>query len=309
MKWKWKTLAGIIMLSYAAGALSCKQEKQQGTLEIVATTGMIGDAIERVAGDKVHVTTLMGPGVDPHLYKATQGDLQALRNADIIFYNGLHLEGKMQEIFDRLAETQAVFPVSAGIPREKLRITSQNATHITYDPHIWFDVQLWIACVQEIGRALIMQDPENKDHYRENMQVYIEALKLLDTEVRTSISAIPEARRVLITSHDAFGYFGRAYGMEVRGLQGISTAAEFGLKDVADMVQMIVADSIAAVFVESSVSEKSIEAVMQGCADRGHPIKKGGTLFSDAMGAKNTPEGNYIGMVQHNVRLIHNALQ
>ena len=291
--------------------VSCKQETSTGDdkLQIVATTGMIGDAVAIIAGDKADVTVLMGPGVDPHLYKATQGDLNALRSGDIIFYNGLHLEGKMQEVFDRLATTKKVFPVAAGIPESKLRTVAQVNGISTHDPHIWFDVQLWMLAVAEIGKQLSASDPTNAAFYATQTTKYLEQLAALDVFVKEKMSAIPETHRTLITSHDAFGYFGAAYGIRVKGLQGISTAAEFGLKDITDMVNMIIAEDIKAVFVESSVSEKSIQAVIEGCHQKNHNIKAGGTLYSDAMGAAGTPEGNYIGMVTHNVEVIYAALK
>lgn len=291
--------------------VSCKQETTSGNdkLQIVATTGMIGDAVAIIAGDKAEVTVLMGPGVDPHLYKATQGDLNALRSGDIIFYNGLHLEGKMQEVFDRLATTKKVFPVAAGIPESKLRTVAQVNGISTHDPHIWFDVQLWMMAVAEIGKQLSASDPTNATFYATQTTKYLEQLKALDVFVKEKMSSIPETHRTLITSHDAFGYFGAAYGIRVKGLQGISTAAEFGLKDITDMVNMIIAEDIKAVFVESSVSEKSIQAVIEGCHQKNHNIKAGGTLYSDAMGAAETPEGNYIGMVTHNVEVIYAALK
>ena len=291
--------------------VSCKQETSTGDdkLQIVATTGMIGDAVAMIAGDKAEVTVLMGPGVDPHLYKATQGDLNALRSGDIIFYNGLHLEGKMQEVFDLLATTKKVFPVAAGIPESKLRTVAQVNGISTHDPHIWFDVQLWMLAVAEIGKQLSASDPTNAAFYATQTTKYLEQLASLDVFVKEKMSAIPETHRTLITSHDAFGYFGAAYGIRVKGLQGISTAAEFGLKDITDMVNMIIAEDIKAVFVESSVSEKSIQAVIEGCHQKNHNIKAGGTLYSDAMGAAGTPEGNYIGMVTHNVEVIYAALK
>jgi len=299
----------LIIAASLAGCGGKTQETGDKKTNIVTTTGMIADAIENIAGDKATVTALMGPGVDPHLYKASQGDLTKLRGADIIFYNGLHLEGKMQEIFDQLSKEKPVFAISASIDENKLRNVAQVSGISAHDPHIWFDVMMWSACVEEIGKKLSETDPTNAAFYKENTRIYLEKLKKLDEDVRNKISSIPPENRILITSHDAFGYYGRAYGIEVKGLQGISTAAEFGLKDITDMVNMIIALKVKAVFVESSVSEKSINAVREGCKKKGHELKSGGTLFSDAMGAKNTPEGNYIGMVQHNTNIIYEALK
>lgn len=301
----------LIILISIIGLSGCKNAVKETSdkIYIVTTTGMIADAIENIAGDMASVDALMGPGVDPHLYKASQGDLSKLRKADVIFYNGLHLEGKMQEVFDQLAGEKPVYAISASIAENKLRNVAQVSGISTHDPHIWFDVMLWSECVQEIGNKLAETDPENAEFYKENTIKYLEKLKLLDADVRHKISSIPAENRILITSHDAFGYYGRAYEIEVKGLQGISTAAEFGLKDITDMVNMIIELKVKAVFVESSVSEKSINAVREGCQQKGHELKSGGTLFSDAMGAKDTPEGNYIGMVQHNTQIIYDALK
>lgn len=291
------------------GACKSKSPAESDTITIVTTTGMIGDAVKNIVGDHATVITLMGPGVDPHLYKATQGDLNALRQADIVFYNGLHLEGKMQEVFDRLADEKPVFPVSASIPENRLRTVAKVSGIATHDPHIWFDVQLWMFAVKEIGNKMAQEDPKNAAYYQEQTTKYLAQLDTLDKFVRETITAIPEQNRILVTSHDAFGYFGDTYGIKVKGLQGISTAAEFGLKDITDMVNLIIADNIKSVFVESSVSQKSIQAVVEGCNQKNHPVKTGGTLYSDAMGAAGTPEGNYIGMVTHNVTVMYEALK
>lgn len=305
-----KRISIVIVATVLLVLQACSGDKQEADarLHIVATTGMIGDVAEQIAGDKARVTTLMGPGVDPHLYKATQGDLSALRDADVIFYNGLHLEGKMQEVFDRLEETQSVYAVTDGIAKDRLRISTQSGDKVTYDPHVWFDVQLWMQCVAHMSKMLQTADADNAAYYASRSEEYLSRLRALEDTVRSRLSAIPASNRTLITSHDAFGYFGRAYDIDVKGLQGISTAAEFGLKDITDMADLIIADSIPAVFVESSVSEKSIQAVIEGCKQRGHTVRQGGTLYSDAMGAKGTPDGTYIGMVEHNVRVISAAL-
>lgn len=286
----------------------CEQKPASGKEQvyIVATTGMVGDAVQAIVGDNAKVEALMGPGVDPHLYKATQGDLQALRKADIIVYNGLHLEGKMQEIFIELAKTKKVICMADGLTPAELIETGTANSYAQYDPHIWFDVQLWSKAVaflcDELASAL------GESTYRETGQQYADTLQLLHEEVERALLVIPDDQRVLITSHDAFEYFGRAYRFEVLGLQGISTAAEFGLKDITDMVNLVIERNIKAVFVESSVSQKSIEAVVEGCQTKGHALQLGGTLFSDAMGAEDTPEGRYPGMVRHNVRTIVQAI-
>lgn len=290
---------------------SCSNTKDQsvknGKLKIVTTTGMIKDAVEHIAGDKAEVIALMGPGVDPHLYKATQGDLEKLTSADIIFYNGLHLEGKMGDVFEKLGRLKPVIAVSANIPESRLRtIPGFDNTH---DPHIWFDVKLWEEAVKAATAFMIDYDSASKTFYQNNSNSYLMQLDSLHASVKQQLQEIPEEQRVLITAHDAFGYFGDAYGIEVRGLQGISTVSEFGLKDVTDLVNFIISRKIKAIFVETSVSQKSINAVVEGCNQKGWNVVIGGSLYSDAMGAAGTPEGNYLGMVSANVNTIVRALK
>jgi len=275
--------------------------------DVVATIGMIADVAARVGGERVRVRSLMGAGVDPHLYKASPGDIRTLTGADLVLYNGLLLEGKMTDVLVRLAATKPVVAVSERIPEERLMHTAGAHEHA--DPHIWFDVSLWMLAAERIRDALIALDPAGKDMYTANAAAYLEELRALDAEVRTKVAAIPEAKRLLVTAHDAFGYFGRAYGIEVRGIQGISTEAEASLKDINTLVDDLVARKVPAVFVESSVPRKTIEALIEGAASRGHSLRIGGELFSDAMGAAGTAEGTYIGMVRHNVDAIAGALR
>lgn len=275
-------------------------------IKIVTTTGMIKDAVENIVGDKAEVIALMGPGVDPHLYKATQGDLEKLTSADIVFYNGLHLEGKMGEVFEKLGKLKPVIAVAQHIPESRLRKIPGFDIH---DPHIWFDVKLWEEAVKAINAFMIDYDSASQSTYQANADSYLQKMDSLHTSVKAQILQIPEQQRVLITAHDAFGYFGDAYGIEVRGLQGISTVSEFGLKDVTDLVNFIISRKIKAIFVETSVSQKSISAVVEGCNQKGWQVKIGGSLFSDAMGAAGTPEGNYLGMVSANVNTIVKALK
>lgn len=273
-------------------------------LNIVTTTGMIADLTQNIGGKHVKVTALMGTGVDPHLYKATQGDLRRLVNADIILYNGLHLEGKLQEIFEKMARKKPVFAISSLISSEDL-IYHDNSP----DPHIWFDITLWQKAGERVLEILIAQDPNNQKEYQRNAQRYLKQLQQLHVWVQTEIATIPQSRRILITAHDAFGYFGRAYDIQVKGLQGVSTASEFGLQDIRQLKTLVVKHQIKAVFVESSVSPRFIEALVKGVEAEGHPLTVGGELYSDAMGLKNTPTGNYIGMVKHNVNTIVSALK
>ncbi len=297
----------LIVLALTACTGKSNQPLQTGKIKIVTTTAMIEDAVKHVVGDRAEVIALMGPGVDPHLYKATQGDLEKLTSADIIFYNGLHLEGKMGEVFEKLGRLKPVVAVSENIPDSLLRtVPGFDNTH---DPHIWFDVKLWQQAVLRIESYMIGYDSASREDYQHRTLQYITQLDSLDEAIRQHIQQIPETQRVLITAHDAFGYFGDAYHIEVRGLQGISTMSEFGLKDVTGLVNFIIERKIKAIFVETSVSQKSIDAVVEGCTKKGWPVKIGGSLYSDAMGAAGTTEGTYIGMVNANVNTIVTALK
>lgn len=292
-----------------------------GRLKIVATTSMLKDAVGQVVKDKADVTALMGAGVDPHLYKATQNDLVKLQEANVVFYNGLYLEGKMDEILKKMSRQKYVFAGSDGIEKNLLIPTVVGtgsgtntsdvavATHSSYDPHIWFDVSLWEKVVAHISNELQKIDTANAVFYSQNARVYIDSLRFLHENVKKEISAISPKQRILITSHDAFHYFGKAYDLEVKGLQGISTVTDFGLQDVTNMTDFIVKNKIKSVFVESSVPSKALEAVVEGCRQKGHTVSIGGTLFSDAMGADGTPEGTYVGMVRANVKNIVNGLR
>jgi len=283
-----------------------KDSNQSKKLIIVITTGMIADAVKNIVADKVEVISLMGPGVDPHLYKVTQSEIKKLLNADIIFYNGLHLEGKMEDVLKKMTELKPVIAVSNGLEKDQLRATSEFQGN--YDPHLWFSVKLWADIVKFIGLKLSEIDSSNASFYQVNTDKYLLELAALDSWTISQINTIPETQRVLITAHDAFGYFGREYGMKVKGLQGLSTVAEFGLKDVTSLVDFISVNKIKAVFVESSVSDRSINAVLEGCKAKDHHVVIGGSLYSDAMGPAEKPEGTYIGMVKHNVMTIVNAL-
>lgn len=274
---------------------------------IVTTTGMIADAVKRIGGDSLRVEALMGPGVDPHLYKATQGDLARLTEADIVFYNGLHLEGKMGEVLEKLGRQKTVAAVAERIPESSLhRVPEYNNN---FDPHIWFDVSLWQQAVEQMRDVLSEKYPDQAVLFSENASNYLDSLQQLHKWVQEEIATIPEKRRILITAHDAFGYFGTAYNIEVKGLQGISTLSEFGLRDVTSLVDYIVENEVKAVFVETSVPPRAIEAVVTGARERGFEVRVGGNLFSDAMGAEGTPEGTYPGMVRANVNTIVNSLK
>ncbi|WP_306220469.1 metal ABC transporter solute-binding protein, Zn/Mn family [Cohnella sp. WQ 127256] len=298
--WAVVFLMAIILTGCAPSAF-----KDEGKLHVTATIGMITDVAKEVGGDHVEVIGLMGPGVDPHLYKASQGDISKLENADVILYGGLHLEGKMTEIFEKMAKKKTVVAVTKNIPEQQLRTIGDG----NHDPHVWFDVQLWMSATETIRDTLIEKDPENKADYEIQADTYLRKLEELDRYAKEQIATIPKQGRVMVTAHDAFGYFGDAYEIEVVGLQGISTAAEYGSKDVTGLRDMLVERGIKAVFVESSVPKKSIEAVIEGAKKKGHDIVIGGELFSDAMGKAGTIEGTYIGMVRHNVDTIVKALK
>jgi manganese/zinc/iron transport system substrate-binding protein len=255
----------------------------------------------------------MGPGVDPHYYKATQGDLRHLTNADLIFYNGLFLEGKMEDIFKKMSRNKTVVAVahtlSEGLHESVGRLRRPPEFKGHFDPHIWFDVGLWSLTIAVVDSTLSAAEPANADSFHARAARYAQQLDELDAWVQAQVNTIPVPRRVLITAHDAFGYFGKAYGLEVLGLQGISTVAEYGVNDVRRLVAMISERKIPAIFVESSVPERSINAVREGCLARGHEVVIGGTLYSDAMGAAGSGADTYVGMVRTNVATIAGALR
>lgn len=278
-----------------------------GKLKVTATIAQIGDIVTNVGGEHVEVESLMGPGIDPHLYKASQGDIGKLNNADIIFYNGLHLEGKMGDILNKMSKDKPTVAVGEAIPEELL--LNADGDSEKKDPHVWFDITLWIHAVEAVTDTLMEQDKEHADTYEENAANYIEELRALDAYGKEKIASIPKESRVLVTAHDAFKYFGEAYGMEVNGLQGLSTDAEFGLRDVQSIIDLLVERNVKAVFVESSISEDSINAVVKGAESRGHTVVIGGELFSDAMGEAGTETGTYLGMFKHNIETIVEALK
>jgi manganese/zinc/iron transport system substrate-binding protein len=266
---------------------------------------MVADQVKNIGGPHVEVTTLMGAGVDPHLYNATPADVTALNRADIIFYSGLHLEGKLAELLERMRQRKPTVAVAEVIPADRVRRDEHGAS----DPHVWFDVELWSLASGAARDALIEFDPKHADEYRQSAEAYQSNLAKLDANVAEDLSAIPEKSRVLVTAHDAFHYFGDAYGVEVRAIQGISTDSEAGVRQIKELVDFLVERKIKAVFVETSVSDQNIRSLLEGCQARGHEVVIGGTLFSDAMGDEGTPEGTYEGMVRANVKTIVSALK
>lgn len=301
-----------LLLIFLSLLTACSPGAQAGSdasnqpIRAVATIGMITDIVQIVGGDRVEVTGLMGPGVDPHLYKASEGDVALLANAEIIFYNGLHLEAQLGEVLERMQARTRTVAVTDGIDRSLLLNPPefQEAT----DPHVWFDVTLWMKAVETVRDSLSEMDPEGADLYAQNAASYLAGLEELHQYVLSQAERVPADKRVLITAHDAFNYFGRAYGFEVRGLQGISTATEVSTADVQALAAFIFEREIPALFVESSVPQRTIEAVQAAVRAQGFQVRIGGQLFSDAMGDPGTPEGSYVGMVRHNIDTIVAAL-
>ncbi len=275
-------------------------------LSVVTTTGMIADIIKNIGGDRVDVKSLMGAGVDPHLYKASEGDVNTLSEADMIFYNGLHLETKIGDILEKLGGRKKVVAVTDSIPRENL--VQPQAFQGQYDPHVWFDVKMWMKAAEKARDELISFDAENKAYYQTMSADYLNRLEELNDYVKRESEKIPKEQRVLVTAHDAFNYFGKAYDFEVVGLQGISTESEAGTADVQNMVNFVVNRKIKAIFVESSVPQRTIEAVREASKSKGWNVEIGGQLFSDAMGDTGTFEGTYMGMVRHNIDTIVKSL-
>lgn len=276
-------------------------------VRVVTTTGMITDLVRNVGGDRVEVTGLMGPGVDPHLYKATPGDTARLMQADLIFYNGLHLEGKMAEVFEQMGRRVKTVAVADGLAANEIR-PAPAGYEGTHDPHIWFDVRLWSKAAQRVQAALVELDPTHAALYEKQGEAYRKELQALHEEVLAQTQRIPPARRVLITAHDAFYYFGQAYGFEVRGLQGVSTATETSPEDIQSLARFIAERQIPAIFIESSVPPRTIEALRAAVQARGFAVRLGGELYSDALGDPGTPAGTYVGMVRHNTETLVKAL-
>lgn len=297
----------LIALALSVVLLGCqKVENTKSTsfskdskMSVVTTIGMIGDVAANIGGERVDVYSMMGAGVDPHLYKAKAGDLTRLNKADLILYNGIHLEAKMGDVLEKLSKTQNIKAIEDGITEDILIITDQ-----AHDPHIWFDVSNWMLASSVILEALVKTDPSGESYYRENHASYLEKLEQLDAYTKEMAMTIPKERRILITAHDAFNYFGRAYDFEVKGLQGISTVDEAGTSDVRYLADFITENQIRSLFVETSVSPKSIKALQAAVKSRGWDVEIGGELYSDAMGNSGTFEGTYIGMVTHNIDTI-----
>lgn len=318
--WRGRLICRLILLLVAVGLSSGCQPagvnptsgprwalSEKSPFAAVTTCGMVTDIVQQVAGPRARVKGLLGEGVDPHLYKPTRNDVKQLLEADIVFYSGLQLEGRMSDTFAQIARSgKPVFAVTEGIDEKFLLEPPEFQGH--FDPHVWMDVKAWSECVHFIGRTLAEVDPTHATEYQQNAAAYRIHLQQLDDYARKSIASIPVAQRVLVTAHDAFGYFGRAYGIEVRSVQGISTESQAGVDDINQLVSFLVERKVPAIFVESSVSEKNIRAIVEGTAQRGSTVSIGGELYSDAMGPTGSYEGTYIGMIDHNVTVVTRAL-
>ena len=307
-----KLQAIVAALLASLGVLSCQKAEEKARtspstypIPITATTGMIADVIREIGGDKVVVTTLIGEGSDPHLYKPTRSDLISLNEADLIFYNGLKLEGKMEDIFTKMSQSKKVVAVTEALAQDPSVLLHDENHH---DPHVWMDVALWKKAARAIQNTLQDFDTTNSESYALNAQSLMDQLEDLDNYARTSLATIPQQQRILVTAHDAFGYLGKAYGIEVKGIQGLSTESEAGVKDIEELVKFLVAKKIPSVFVETSVSDQNVKALLEGAKAKGHQVTIGGELFSDAMGPAGTYQGTYLGMIDHNVTTITRAL-
>lgn len=302
---KIKKCFGVFLLMLTI--LGCKKEKQDsGKLNVVTTTTMITDLLENIGGDIIDVKGLMGSGVDPHLYKASEGDVTKLVNADMIFYNGLHLEGKLVEVFEKMQHSQTI-AVAETI--DKATLIGSDYFQSNYDPHIWFNINYWKQVTDFVVIQLSEKLPEQADAFKINGESYKLKLNTLEAKVNATIETLPVEKRILVTAHDAFNYFGKSYGFEVVGLQGLSTATEAGVQDVQKLAAFIIEKDVKAIFVESSVPKRTIEALQAAVRSKDHEVTIGGTLYSDALGNKGTIEGTYIGMFEYNVNTIVNALK
>jgi manganese/zinc/iron transport system substrate-binding protein len=274
-------------------------------IKAVCTTGMVADMVRRIGGEHVAVDQIMGEGIDPHLFKATPDVIARIHHADAVFYSGLHLEGRMVELFEDRTDGKPTLALTSVLPESRLIGAGEGA----HDPHVWFDVALWSETAEAVRKFLSEFDPPHAAEYESRAKAYRAELATLDAYCREQLATIPPSARALVTAHDAFHYFGRAYGIEVKAIQGVSTETEAGVREINQLNDFIVERKIKAVFVETSVSERNIAALVEGCKERGHEVRIGGELFSDSMGAAGTPEGTYPGMVRHNVDTIVKALR
>jgi len=305
MKLKTTFILGILAITF----ISCRIEpkEQKGPLHIVTTTGIIEDCVKQIVGDSAEVSSIMGPGTDPHIYKPTPGDIELLDKADVIICNGLHLEGKMAEMLDKYSKEKPVLKVSDGINKKDIIKSADFAD--SFDPHIWFDTKIWMQGLLYITKELGKIDSMSADYYGGNYDRYLAKIAITDMWVASQLDSIDTNQRLLITSHDAFSYFGRRYDIEVRGIQGISTLSEVGLKDISDMVNFLIERQIKSIFVETSTSQKTAQSIVDGCRAKDFNVELKGPLYSDALGEPDSEGGTYIGMIKSNVTMIVNGLK
>ena len=298
-----------IILVFLISIFSCKKEaKKNGKLQVVTTTTMITDLVKNIGGNKIDVQGLMGAGVDPHLYKASEGDVSKLFNADVIVYNGLHLEGKLEDVFEKMRQqNKKTIAVSDAIDKNTLIGSEYFASN--YDPHIWFDITNWEIITQYIIDKFCELDADNSETYKTNGANYLKKLASLKIVITEEVNSLPLEKRILVTAHDAFNYFGKEFQFNVVGLQGLSTATEAGVKDVQRLASFIEEKNVNAIFVESSVPKRTVEALQEAVRAKGKEVAIGGTLYSDALGSIGTMEATYIGMYKHNVKIIVSSLK
>lgn len=294
------------VLAVGCGGAGAQSETVEGKIQATTTTTHVTDLVRSVGGDEVEVTALMGPGVDPHLYEASQGDISALRDADVVFYHGMFLEGRLAEILERVEQQNPAVQVTEGLPEARLLASEDYEGQA--DPHVWFDPELWEMTVDPVVEQLSELKPESAEVFERNGEAYREEIRASDAYVRERIEEIPEENRVLVTAHDAFGYFGETYGVEVRALQGISTESEAGAGDVRALAEELARDRVPALFTESSIPQRNIEAVQAAAQDRGWDLRIGGELYADAMGDPETEAGTYPGMMRANADTMAEAL-
>ena len=288
--------------------VACKAPtKSSGKLKVVVTTSMLTDLVKNIGGDLIDLQGLMGAGVDPHLYKASEGDVSKLFNADVIFYNGLHLEGKLVAVFEKMETQKTTVALGEFLAKEGLIGSDYFASN--YDPHVWFNIQYFKEFSDKVTSVLSEKDPKNAASFTANNLAFQQKLDLLHTAVVNTIATLAPEKRILVTAHDAFNYFGKAYGFKVVGLQGLSTATEAGVQDVQKLSEYIIANKVKAIFIESSVPRRTIEALQEAVLSKGHQVSIGGSLYSDALGDGGSAEGTYVGMFLYNVKTIVNALQ
>lgn len=303
-----KMIKKIITILVVTTVLGCKNNKvDNGKLNVVVTTTMLTDLVKNIGGDLINLQGLMGAGVDPHLYKASEGDVSKLFNADVVFYNGLHLEGKLVSIFEKMEAQKTTVALGEFLAKDGLIGSDYFASN--YDPHVWFNIQYFKEFSNKVTAVLSNKDPKNAKRYRSNNLAFQQELDLLQTRVVDAIATLAPEKRILVTAHDAFNYFGKAYGFTVVGLQGLSTATEAGVQDVQKLSDYIIQNNVKAIFIESSVPRKTIEALRAAVLSKGHQVSIGGSLYSDALGDAGSLEGTYTGMFLFNVKTIVNALQ